>query len=223
MNDISRSIDNEEESKCESGVPGGGKGRKDEVGRSGVYPMSGPHPVGNAEIKQQASWGQGERGAAGFEDHGGSALTWEGGQMLGGFQTGPGSESGSKPEEIQGDVDIPHDQWLSFLDSFSRQHLDWIATIEVESAAGRQVIVEERRLRGISVDHSDGTERVYIYSGETRQERMTHIVNTPANIRFKQSLSGEHQGLEIASADGTITMVRFRSRMRPDMLDGILA
>ena len=46
----------------ESGSPGGGGGRKDEVGRSGVYPASGPYPEGNAEFRGQASWGQGERG-----------------------------------------------------------------------------------------------------------------------------------------------------------------
>jgi hypothetical protein len=34
------------EKERESGLPGGGSGRKDEVGRSGVYPMSGPHPQG---------------------------------------------------------------------------------------------------------------------------------------------------------------------------------
>ena len=70
--------------KSESGLPGGGAGRKDEVGRSGVYPMSGPHPPSDAEIRGQASWGQGERGAAGYEDHGSSELSYEGGQVLGG-------------------------------------------------------------------------------------------------------------------------------------------
>lgn len=69
----------------ESGLPGGGAGRKDEVGRSGVYPMSGPHPAGSAEVRGQAGWGQGERGAAGYEDHGSSELTYEGGQVLGGY------------------------------------------------------------------------------------------------------------------------------------------
>src|SRR6266853_4936455 len=69
----------------ESGLPGGGAGRKDEVGRSGVYPMSGPHPAGDAEIRGQASWGQGERGATGYEDQGSSELTYEGGQVLGGY------------------------------------------------------------------------------------------------------------------------------------------
>ncbi len=62
------------ESQRESGLPGGGTGRKDEVGRSGVYPMSGPHPSGDAPIVTPASWGQGQRGAAGYEDHGESEL-----------------------------------------------------------------------------------------------------------------------------------------------------
>jgi hypothetical protein len=48
----------------ESGLPGGGVGRKEEVGGSGVYPASaGRAPVG-ARIRTQAEWGRGERGAA---------------------------------------------------------------------------------------------------------------------------------------------------------------
>lgn len=50
-------------------------GRTDVVGSSGVYPMSGPHPKGEAPLVWPASWGQGERGAAGYEDHGESELS----------------------------------------------------------------------------------------------------------------------------------------------------
>ena len=63
-----------EEQKRESGRPGGGQGRVDEVGGSGVYPASGPTPPGDAEVRGLASWGQGERGAAGYEDHGDSEV-----------------------------------------------------------------------------------------------------------------------------------------------------
>jgi CBS domain-containing protein len=62
------------EKRRESGLPGGGAGRKDEVAGSGVYPMSGPHPSGNAPIMTPGTWGQGQRGAAGYEDHGESEL-----------------------------------------------------------------------------------------------------------------------------------------------------
>lgn len=49
-------------------------GKIDKVGRSGVYPMSGPHPRGNAPVVWPGSWGQGKRGPAGYEDHGESEL-----------------------------------------------------------------------------------------------------------------------------------------------------
>ncbi|SRR5579884_2631254 len=66
---------NEKDPRRESGRPGGGAGRRDEgLGRSGVYPMSGPHPPGNVPIVTPGSWGQGPRGAAGYEDHGESEL-----------------------------------------------------------------------------------------------------------------------------------------------------
>jgi len=52
-----------------------GAGRIDRVGPSGVYPMSGPHPPGDAPVVWPGSWGQGKRGAAGYEDHGDSELT----------------------------------------------------------------------------------------------------------------------------------------------------
>ncbi len=68
-----RKIDKRDKER-ESGRPGGGAGRKDKVGPSGVYPMSGPHPPGDAPVVWPGAWGQGKRGAAGYEDHGESEL-----------------------------------------------------------------------------------------------------------------------------------------------------
>jgi hypothetical protein len=77
----------------ESGQPGGGAGRRDEVGPTGVYPMSGGIPAGkHLEIRTPASWGQGERGAEGYYDAGGSELVMRDGQLLGGLTSGPGGE-----------------------------------------------------------------------------------------------------------------------------------
>jgi hypothetical protein len=59
----------------EDGLPGGGAGRTDRVGDTGVYPASGMDDApDDAETRGMASWGQGERGAAGYEDHGSSEL-----------------------------------------------------------------------------------------------------------------------------------------------------
>src|SRR6476646_9875550 len=82
--DRSPTKDTSGDARRESGEPGGGQGRRDEVGPTGVYPMSGGIPKGkHLEIRTPASWGQGDRGAAGYEASGGSELVWRDGQLLG--------------------------------------------------------------------------------------------------------------------------------------------
>lgn len=70
----------------ESGQPGGGAGRRDDVGRTGVYPISGDErPRGAAELRPLGEWAGGDRGIAGYEDSGGSELVMRDGQLLGGL------------------------------------------------------------------------------------------------------------------------------------------
>jgi len=95
------------DARRESGQPGGGAGRRDEVGGSGVYPMSGGIPEGkHPDIRTPAAWGQGDRGAEGYNDSGGSELVMRDGTLLGGLTAGPGGEP---TIDIHGG-DRPHDQ-----------------------------------------------------------------------------------------------------------------
>jgi len=88
-----RNVGSQADARRESGEPGGGAGRRDEVGPTGVYPMSGGIPGGkHLEIRTPAAWGQGERGAEGYYDSGGSELVMRDGQLLGGLTSGPGGE-----------------------------------------------------------------------------------------------------------------------------------
>jgi hypothetical protein len=73
--------------KRESGEPGGGQGRVDEVGRSGVYPRGADDVPGNAEVRMAGSWGGGD-----YDESGGSELTYREGMVLGGLTAGPGGE-----------------------------------------------------------------------------------------------------------------------------------
>ncbi len=68
----------EQEARRESGLPGGGQGRRDEVGRSGVYRVSdaeGASP--DAPLRSESAWGQGDLGAAGYEESGSSELNFD--------------------------------------------------------------------------------------------------------------------------------------------------
>ncbi len=72
------------EEKRESGIPGGGAGRRDEPGHTGVYPVSSAEGASaEAPLRGEAEWGQGERGAAGYEDSGSSELNFETERELG--------------------------------------------------------------------------------------------------------------------------------------------
>jgi hypothetical protein len=71
----------------ESGQPGGGQGRRDEVGRSGVYPLGADNIPPNAEIRMAGSWGGGD-----YNESGGSELVYREGQLLGGLSAGADGE-----------------------------------------------------------------------------------------------------------------------------------
>ena len=86
----------------ESGLPGGGQGRIDEVGRTGVYPGSGPYPVGEAELRTLASFVLGQTDAEGRQVEGGSEIiSFVGKTLLGGVTPPPSgpAEGQTKAEE----------------------------------------------------------------------------------------------------------------------------
>ncbi|HBY95396.1 MAG: hypothetical protein M5U01_35540 [Ardenticatenaceae bacterium] len=92
----------DEEQKRGSGMRGGGQGRTDVVGGSGVHPASGQSAPEDAEAQGMASLGQGGRGAAGYEDHGGSELT-----SITGEKAIGGMTAGSSGEPTEETPDLP--------------------------------------------------------------------------------------------------------------------
>jgi hypothetical protein len=71
----------------ESGEPGGGKGRRDAVGPTGVYPPGAENIPSDAEVRMAGSWGGGS-----YEESGGSELEYRDGELLGGTTAGPDGE-----------------------------------------------------------------------------------------------------------------------------------
>ncbi len=172
-----------------------GKGRRDEVGRSGVYPMSGPHPKGPAEIRTEASWGQGERGAAGYEDHGTSELTYEEGQLLGGSE----DESAEVPEG-----EVPRAQWVRYFDLLSKRLRG--SRVRIEVGSDHRVEQHDVMLDGIGADLKDRENSVSITAGSDSVGRVTHLIPAVRSVKMYRA-DGVHV-LEIESARGPLTTVR---------------
>ena len=131
------------------------------------------------------------------------------------------------PDQRSTDVrahEIAPEDWLAFLDSFSRQHEGWLVTIEFDDPNdGKLIEVENRELDGVTRESANGHERIVISVGKDEDSHLTHFVSEPKRVRFLETSGGGHLGLEIESADGSRTLVRFRAPMRPEMLDGLAA
>jgi len=211
--------------KRKSGEPGGG--RRDEVGRSGVYPMSGPHPPGDAPIRGQMEWGQGERGTAGYYDHGGSELSYQGGQLLGGLTAGPSGAPGPDPWAHERDrlltCEIPRDEWPAFFDSCSRQHEGWLVTLEViDPETGWQSMARDCALSGVTAElRQAGKDTISILLGKIPTD-LSHPISTVTRVWLKRTAEGAVEAVAFESAAGRNTILRFRSPVLSETVDDVL-
>ena len=121
--------------------------------------------------------------------------------------------------------EIPREEWTAFLDSFSRQHAGWLSTVEVlGSAIGAQIEVREQPLSGISADLKGGKrDSISILVGDRSDNHVTHIIHAPSHVRLKETEEGAHEALQIESERGVTTLLRFRSTVRSELLDGYVS
>jgi hypothetical protein len=126
---------------------------------------------------------------------------------------------------------IPPEQWGAFADEFTRQHRGWLVTVEVtdtglldlgprQAEIAAVVLARDRPLREVAVEHADGGDPLAILVGE-EPYRLVHRIRRPLAVWFETTDDGAHQGLEIDGADGTTTLVRFRTPAHPEVIDGI--
>ncbi len=119
--------------------------------------------------------------------------------------------------------EIRRDDWVSFFDSFSRQHAGWLVTVEVSRLdIGAQTEARELPLDGISADlKGPGSDKIAVVV-RTRHGDLTHTMTEPLKVRLQETEQHAHQALQIESADGTSTIVRFRSTMPTERVDGFV-
>jgi hypothetical protein len=120
--------------------------------------------------------------------------------------------------------EIPRDEWKSFFDVFSRQHEGWLATLEI---LGQELDAErephEFPLKYVTLTSVVGqSEAIAINLGKTPEDHVKHTVIEPTHVWLAQTPEGANAGLEIESADETKTLIRFRSAVLPEFVDGVV-
>jgi hypothetical protein len=110
---------------------------------------------------------------------------------------------------VQGTKEIPRDAWDNFFTRFSNDHETQFVAVEVMGEdIGAQVEGRPLLLSGVSRADEDG-ESLALMFDSVNGEHLTHMVNKPTHVRVQRAPDNTDEALEIESADGTRTLLRF--------------
>jgi hypothetical protein len=119
--------------------------------------------------------------------------------------------------------EIPRNDWNNFFNVFSKQHEGWLATLEVFAPdIGAQEEAREMPLEGISLASEGSVDAIAISLGKTPENHLTHTITKPEHVWLDQTSEGANAALEIESENQNKTLLRFRSAMPPEMVDGVV-
>jgi len=120
--------------------------------------------------------------------------------------------------------EIPKDEWTAFFDGFSRKHEGWLVNLEIfGSEIGAQVQHRELTFGGITDEWDEiGGNRIFVMTGGKPDDHITHCIIRPTQVSLEQTEDGADAALAIKSADGTTALLRFRSPMLPEWVDGVV-
>ena len=106
--------------------------------------------------------------------------------------------------------------WQRTLDSLSRSYDGAIVSLEIVGGdVGAEEEVLDQPLRGITSDPSGVTVQIEKAGGI----HLDHHVEHPQKLRIVETDEGALIAVEIEDIEGIHSLVRFRSPMRPDILD----
>lgn len=101
--------------------------------------------------------------------------------------------------------------WRRTLDTLSRSYDGALVSLEIVGGdVGAEEEFRDQPLRGITSDRSGVTVQI---------ASLDHHVARPQKLRIVESEEGAVMAIEIEDADGMHSFLRFRSPMRPELLD----
>jgi hypothetical protein len=111
---------------------------------------------------------------------------------------------------------VPRAEWFNFFGAFTRQHARWVTTLWLLGPrVGAQVEARDLPLEGIVADPLATS--ISIHLGGMPGKNIEHPVATPISVWLEMTDEGTDAALGINSADGTTTLLEFRSPVQPDL------
>jgi hypothetical protein len=120
-------------------------------------------------------------------------------------------------------VEIPREAWPQTLNEFTAIHEGWLISLDVLSPTiGAQPEISNLPLLGISADRIDHDDAITISAARGAAEHMTHTIRAATRVHIERREDGADVALQVESADGTKTILRFLATALPETLDGVV-
>ena len=121
-------------------------------------------------------------------------------------------------------VAIPRTEWVRRLNEFSAVHAGWLVSLDVlRPDLGAQHQIDNLPLLGVCADRTDRDRTIEVSVGRSGGEHLTHMIEAAVRISIARTDDGADAALQVESADGTETILRFRAAALPETVDGIVA
>lgn len=124
---------------------------------------------------------------------------------------------------MQTTTEIPREGWHKFFARFNNDHeLQMVAVEVLGREIGAQIEGCSLLLAGIS-EGDDNLDSLVMTFDSVDGEHLTHMVDKPTHVWIQRAPDNSDDALEIESADGTKTLVRFprsssREEIAPDVM-----
>ncbi|MBS1818415.1 MAG: DUF5335 family protein [Acidobacteria bacterium] len=118
--------------------------------------------------------------------------------------------------------DIPRREWQRALDEFSLVHGGWLVSLDLlppTEAAHRQF--GNLPLLGVTTDRDEDEPIIIVSAGCGDGQDISHVIHHPTRVSLEQTTTREDVALSIASADGSTSVLKLRSPVAPDTVDGL--
>ncbi len=119
-------------------------------------------------------------------------------------------------------VEIPREAWVHKLNEFTRIHEGWLVSLDVLAGdLGAQPQIRNLPLLGVSADRIDRDGTIAVSVARSASEHFTRIIEAVTGIQIERTDDGADAALQIETADGTRTILRFRAAVLPETVDGV--
>lgn len=119
-------------------------------------------------------------------------------------------------------TEIPYHAWPRALDEFSAIHEGWLISVDILSKEiGAQPEVHDLPLVGLVAEPGDNGGTITVSAARPDVGQITHTIHSPTRVWIERTKAGADSALQIESAEGTTTIVRFRTPALPETVDGI--